>query len=66
MSDSLKADFSETFSIKLMSCFQAKFCKKKDYKRMLVKSQKALLRELDLKKFIHRQRLTLAACLGLL
>ena len=52
--------------IKRLNYWIATLCFRIKYKKLLVKSQSKLQKELDLKKFIHRQRVTMTAILGLL
>ena len=50
----LRRDFSKMVAIKKLSYCQALFCCKQQYKRMMVKSQSDITKELDLRKFILR------------
>ena len=40
--------------IKKLSYWKALFCCQQQYKRMMIKSQSDITKELDLRKFIHR------------
>lgn len=62
----LKSDFQIMTPIKKRR-FCMTFCNRgSKYKKMLLKSQSSLNKELDLRKFIYRQRVTMMALLGLL
>ena len=52
--------------IKKLNYWVVLFCNRTKYKKLLVKSQSSLKKELDLRKFVHRQRVTMTAILGLL
>ena len=45
-------------------CFRKKY--HRDYKKLIEKSKHSLTKELDLRKFVQRQRVTMTAILGLL
>ena len=62
----MRKEFSLTKTIQRMSFYAANFLCDRNYKRLLLKSRSALTKELDLKKFIIRQRLQTTAILGLL
>ena len=64
--DDIKKDFQKYKPIKAIGFWPQKLCCRKNYKRMLNKSGSILQKELDLRKFIYRQRLTTTAILGLL
>ena len=51
--------------IGLKNCCTAVFTCAKQHKRMMLKSQSGIMKEMDLRKFIHRQRTTMTALLGL-
>ena len=51
------------FKVNFMSFFRSE---NKRYKRMLVKSTTRMDKELDLQKFLHRQRILVTSLLGLL
>ena len=53
----LRKDFQLMRPIKKITCFVAFFCCHKNYSKMLLKSQSSLTKEMDLRKFIYRQRL---------
>ena len=63
---SLKNDFHLMKPIKKISCFRSFMCCRQNYRKMILKSQSSLTKELDLRKFIYRQRLQTTAILGLL
>ena len=52
--------------IEMRSWIQSCFCCNKNYQKLLKKSQSTLIKELDLQKFLYRQRLQTTAILGLL
>ena len=54
---SLRKDFQLMRPIKKITCFVAFFCCRKNYGKMLLKSQSSITKEMDLRKFIYRQRL---------
>lgn len=62
----IKSDFQKTSPIKKISFFRTWFTCRSQYKKMLLKSQSSLAKELDLRKFIYRQRITMTALLGVL
>ena len=51
---SIKKDFQGMRAIKPQNCFRSYFCCLWNYKKMLLKSQSSLGKELDLRKFIYR------------
>lgn len=63
---SIRREFQNMKPISKINCCRQTFCCLKNYKKMLLKSQSALNKELDLRKFIYRQRLQTTAILGLL
>ena len=52
--------------IKRLSFFSANFLCKRNYKTQIIKSHSKMMKELDLQKFIHRQRLLTTSLIGLL
>ena len=52
--------------IKLIHCVESFLLCRTNYRKMILKSQSSLSKELDLRKFIYRQRLQTTAILGLL
>ena len=63
---SIQVDFKFLQPIqKMLFCF-AKFQRSQRFAKLLSKSQQTLDKELDLRKFIHRQRVQTTAVLGLL
>lgn len=63
---SMNNDFQVMSSIKKLHFYAVHFLCLSKYKRMLMKSNSDLSKELDLKKFLHRQRLQSIATLGML
>lgn len=63
---SIRLDFQNMIPIKRVNCYRSFFCCLKNYRQMLLKSQSKISKELDLRKFIYRQRLQTTAILGLL
>ena len=66
MLKSIAAEFFVVTSIKKMSFYIANLLCDKDYKKKLAKSHSRLTKELDLRKFIHRQRVFTTSVIGLL
>lgn len=64
--DSIRKDFQRYKPIKKISILQWIFQCRKNYKKMMNKAKSSLNKELDLGKFIYRQRLQTTAVLGLL
>ena len=64
--DDIKVDFQKYKSIKRISiCNKQIFCRS-NYRKMMNKASSMLNKELDLRKFIYRQRVQTTAILGLL
>ena len=53
-------------NIERLNYWVATLGRKTKYKKLIEKSQNSLAKELDLRKFVHRQRVTMTAMLGLL
>ena len=66
MLESIAAEFFVVTSIKKMSFYIANLLCDRDYKKKLAKSHSRLTKELDLRKFIHRQRVFTTSIIGLL
>lgn len=66
MLESISAEFMFVTSIKKMSFYVANLFCDKDFKKKMFKSHSRLTKELDLRKFIHRQRVFTTAAIGLL
>ena len=64
--DDLKLDFSKITAIPTMSWLFSLLCCKSKYRRMMMKSKSGIEKEMDLRKFIYRQRLQTTAMIGLL
>ena len=62
----IKSDFQVMEPIRKLSYFRTWFTCQSKYKKMLLKSESSITKELDLRKFIYRQRVTMTALLGLL
>ena len=66
MLESISSEFMFVTTIKKMSFYVANLFCDKDYKKKMNKSHTRLTKELDLIKFIHRQRVFTTAAIGLL
>ena len=64
--ESIYAEFMFVTSIKKISFYVANLFCDKAYKKKMVKSHSRLTKELDLRKFMHRQRVFTTAAIGLL
>lgn len=65
----IRQDFKVTKTIKKLTFYVANLCcnkKNRHYKKMMFAAKSKVDKELDLRKFIHRQRLGTTALLGLL
>lgn len=66
MLESISTEFTFVTSIKKISFYAANLFCDRHYKRKIVKSHAQLTKELDLRKFMHRQRMFTTAAIGLL
>ena len=70
LTSALQKDFSVTHRIPRLPCPLTTLCwwhsKAKRYRVLMRKAQSRFTKEMDLQKFIHRQRVAMAALLGLL
>ena len=66
LQDRIKSEFNSFRAFELRTGIIHYLCPDKDMKRKIKKSKKALMKELDLQKFIHRQRVQTTALMGLL
>ena len=64
--DNIKNDFQQYKPIKRIGILSQIFFCRRNYRKMMNKAKSALDKELDLQKFIYRQRLQTTAILGLL
>ena len=66
--NNIRHDFQQMMPIKAlkMSCFKIVFCCRSRPHKIMLKSQHSMQKELDLRKFIYRQRLQTHAVMGLL
>ena len=66
MLENISSEYAFVTSIKNISFYTANLFCDKDYKKKIVKSHTRLTKELDLRKFMHRQRMFTTAAIGLL
>lgn len=64
--NNMKQNYQGLSPIKKRNYYSALFCCRTKYKKLMIKSQSSIGKELDLRKFIYRQRLFVTAILGLL
>jgi len=65
----IRQDFQVTKTMQKLTFYVAYLCcnrQNRHYKKMMFAAKSKVSKELDLRKFIHRQRLTTTALLGLL
>ena len=62
----IRSDFQVVKPIDKLNFYNTYLCCRRDYKKMLLKAQSSLDKELDLRKFVYRQRLAMNSLIGLL